>query len=678
MNSCHPSTLEAAHPLDRQRTRLIALAGQPNMGKSTLFNLLTGLNQHVGNWPGKTVERREGDFRFGDESYHLVDLPGTYSLTANSPEEEIAREYILRQQPDLVLAVVSAANLERSLYLVSELVCLPVRLVVALNMMDVAAQEGIRVEPGVLQAALGVPVIPITATRAEGVKLLLKTMEILLDQDSPQTARRPEIRADHRQALEMIQQTIQGFVPAPYPPDWAALKLLEGDAKLTELVRAALPLERLEMLDATLKAHDDALWAVASGRYDWIGRMIRAAVAQPRVGQIGLTERLDRWAAHPVWGLFILAGILGGVFWLTFTLGAPLQAWLDTNLVARLAAAAAGALAQAPGWAASLIVDGLIGGVGSVLTFLPILVIFFGAFGLLEDVGYMARAAYVMDNFMHLMGLHGKSFLPLFVGFGCNVPAVIGTRVIDSWPARLLTILVAPLVPCTARMAVVAFLAPAFFGAHALWITWGLVIGSLALLVGLGALLNLLIFRGQRAAFIMEMPLYHLPNPRTIGLLIWQRTLSFLQKAGTTILGLSLGVWVLATLPNGDIQTSFLAQAGKALEPLGRLAGLDWRLSVALLASFPAKENSVATLAILFGGSGEAGLPALLGGAYPVASGLSFLTISILFIPCVATVAAIRQETGSWRWTLLNLALLFVLSFGMGGLVYWSARWFGL
>ncbi|MBE3143979.1 MAG: ferrous iron transporter B, partial [Planctomycetes bacterium] len=283
--------------------------------------------------------------------------------------------------------------------------------------------------------------------------------------------------------------------------------------------------------------------------------------------------------------------------------------------------------------------------------------------------GYMARAAYVMDNLMHLMGLHGKSFLPLFLGFGCNVPAVMGTRVIDSRPARLLTILVAPLIPCTARMAVVAFLAPAFFGPRAVLVTWGLVLLAVALLVVSGALLNRVLFKGQRSAFIMEMPLYHLPNWRTIGMIVWQRSLSFLKKAGTTILGISIVVWALSMLPGGSLQTSYLAQLGRLVEPVGRWMGLDWRLTVALLTSFMAKENAIATLGVLFG-SGGGNLAQQLAATYSTATALSFLTVSILFIPCATTVAVIRQETGSWLWTLLNVAFMLALSVGVATLVY--------
>lgn len=665
---CH--TLDATPVEIRVGAPLIALAGQPNMGKSTLFNLLTGLNQHVGNWTGKTVERRDGVFSLNGRDAHLVDLPGTYSLTANSPEEVIAREYILRERPDMVLAVVSAANLERSLYLVAELLALQTPLVVALNMMDVAAQEGYQINAPALESALGVPLVPITATRALGVRELLNRVDETLQGKTVSAAHAPEIRADHRQVLDEITQHIASHVPAPYPSDWVALKLLEGDSVVTEMMQSALPGVNWQAVSTILRDHDDAMLAVASGRYEWIGQIIQTTVTQPKIGQIGLTERLDRWAAHPFWGLVILAGILGLVFWLTFTIGSPVQEWLDTAIIAPIAEFASNALATAPFWVQGMVVDGVIGGAGSVLTFLPILVIFFATFALLEDVGYMARAAYVMDNLMHLMGLHGKSFLPLFLGFGCNVPSIMGTRVIDSWQARLLTILIAPLVPCTARMAVVAFIAPAFFGPQAILITWGLVLLSLFMLVASGTLLNKVIFKGQRSAFIMEMPLYHLPNPRTIGLLVWQRCMAFIKKAGTAILGMSLVVWALSVLPGGDLNTSYLAMFGKFIEPVGQLMGLDWRLSVALITSFPAKENAIATLGVLFGSAPDTGLTQTLTTTFSGASALSFLVVTMLFIPCMATVAVIKQETNSWRWTLLNLGMLLGISIGAGSLVY--------
>ena len=673
MNSTNPQL-----PAPTERTVLVALAGQPNVGKSTVFNLLTGLNQHVGNWPGKTVERKEGQFSYNGTTYRLVDLPGTYSLTANSAEEVIAREFIIREQPNVVVAMVDAAILERSLYLLAEMVTLPAPLIVALNMIDVARQEGIEIEPEVLQAALGVPVVPMVATRNVGVRELLETIDDVVNGRIPCTPKAPQIRADHQKVLDEIKTLIDGCVPPPYPPDWVALKLLEGDEEVTRMMRQCLSEAQWQAVQHVLRAHDDALVAVAGGRYEWIGRMIRAAVTHPRPGQIGLTERLDRWATHPAWGLLILAGILGLTFLLTYALGAPLQTLLDRAVVGALADAVRAALAGAPAWLAGLLADGVIGGAGAMLTFLPILVIFFAVLGILEDVGYLSRAAYVMDGVMHLMGLHGRSFLPLFLGFGCNVPAVLGTRVIDSRRARLLTILLAPLVPCTARMTVIAFLAPAFFGRAATLVSWGLILLALLILALAGALINRLLFKGQRAAFIMELPLYHIPNGRTIGLLVWQRTISFLVKALTVILPVSVVVWALATLPGGGTEQSYLAQLGRWLEPVGRLMGLDWRLVVALLTSFIAKENSIATLGVLFGAGDETGLAATLAATYPAATGLAFLVVQMLFVPCVATVAAVRQETRSWGWTAFSVGFLLFVSLSAGTAAYWLARLGGI
>ncbi len=669
MSTCHPLQKVSPLPALQERPILVALAGQPNVGKSTLFNRLTGLHQHVGNWPGKTVERKEGYFTFNGVSYRLVDLPGTYSLTAHSPEELIAREFILRERPDVVVALVDAATLERSLYLVAELLPLPAPVVVALNMMDVAQQEGIQVEPEVLQAALGVPVIPMSATRGVGVPQLLETVERMARGELPYAPRLPQIRPDHRDVLEAIGERIAGYIPEPYPRNWVALKLLEGDPEMTRMVCDALPPEQWEEVHTILRAHDDAQVAVASGRYEWIGRMVRAAVTRPRIGQIGLTERLDRWATHPFWGLVILAGILGVVFWLTYTVGAPLQGLLETYLVGALADGVRGLLSGAPAWLSGLLADGIIGGAGAVLTFLPILVIFFATMAFLEDVGYMARAAYVMDGLMHLIGLHGKSFLPLFLGFGCNVPAILGTRVIESHRARLLTILLAPLVPCTARMAVIVFLAPAFFGPAAPLVTWGLVLLSLGTLALAGIALNRALFQGRRSAFIMELPLYHLPNWRTIGLSVQERSRAFVRKAGTVILVVSVVIWALSHLPGGDVESSYLAQLGKFLEPAGRLMGMDWQLTVALLSSFIAKENSIATMGVLFRVS-EEGLADTLTSTYSLATTLAFLVVQVLFIPCVATVAAIRQETGSWRWTLFSIGLLLVISLLAGAVTF--------
>jgi ferrous iron transport protein B len=650
----------------------VALAGQPNVGKSTVFNMLTGMSQHVGNWPGKTVEQKTGEFVHNGRKIRLVDLPGTYSLTANSEEERIARDFIIRQKPDVVVAIVGAPSLERNLYLLTELLMLSPPIVVGVNMMDVAFRHGIHVETSVLEAALNAPVVPMVASRNLGIEELIEAVLHTAENPTAFKPNRPSIRPDHLAVMEQIQDLLKGEISPPYSANWVALKLLEGDAQVTEMVRQIAP-KSWEPIHTLLMQHEDAYLDIASGRYEWIGRMVRAAIVRPKTGVICLTDRVDRIATHPFWGLVLLLGIFGVVFWLTYTVATPVVNWLDTSIIGPLADGLRSMLQFAPTWISGLIVDGIIGGAGTVLTFLPILVIFFYLLSILEDVGYLARAAYVMDRFMHWMGLHGKSFIPLFLGFGCNVPAVLGTRIIEERRARLLTILVAPLVPCTARLAVVAFLAPAFFGRRATVVTWGLVAANIGILALVGMMVNRWVFKGAHMAFIMEMPLYHRPNRRTIWLTVWQNTLAFIKKAGTIILAMSAVIWALSALPTGDVEHSLLARFGIWLEPMGRLMGLDdWRLIVALLTSFVAKENTIATLGILYGVNGtEIALAQRVAETLSPAGALAFLVVQMTFVPCAATIAIIKQEAGGWKWAALSVGLLLVISLLAGMASYW-------
>lgn len=654
-----------------RKTVTIALAGQPNVGKSTVFNMLTGLNQHVGNWPGKTVEFKQGELVFDDVRIHLVDLPGTYSLTANSEEERITRDFLIHEKPDLLIVVVNAAALERNLYLVAELLALEIPFVLAVNMIDVAAQQGICIEIDVLTAALKIPVVPIVASKNQGIIELVKAALSLANDPSSFSPGRPEIHPEHRPILDEIQSLVVAKIPSAYSAYWVALKLLEGDTEVTEFIHRQAPNE-WPRIQALLSQHEDAVLDITRGRYEWIARMVRAAVVRPRSGRIILTDHLDRIATHPFWGLIVLFGIFGIVFWLTYDVALPLVGWMDRVMIIPLAEDISRGLSNAPPWLSGLLVDGLIGGVGTVLTFIPILVVFFTVLGLLEDVGYLARAAYVMDRFMHWMGLHGRSFLPLFIGFGCNVPAVMGARIIEDRRARLLTILLVPLVPCTGRFAVIAFLAPAFFGANAVLFTWLLVLGNLTILMLAGIAINKIVFKGEHTPFIMEIPLYHLPNARTIGLYVWQNLVAFIKKASLLIMMISAIVWALSWFPYGDVNTSFLAGLGRWLEPLGGLMGLnDWRLIVALLTSFIAKENTIATLGVLFGLNGETfGLADRVAAIITPAGGLAYLAVQMLFIPCLATMAVIKQETASWKWTAFSMAMLLAISLAAGIGIY--------
>ncbi len=679
MHCHHQHSTEVARPYGREamsesdhRTIVVALAGQPNVGKSTIFNMLTGLSQHVGNWPGKTIERKAGTYQRDGTTFQIVDLPGTYSLTAASAEERIARDFILHDTPDVVVAVVDAAIPERSLYLLAELLLLPAPVVLVMNMMDVAEQQGVVIEPQVLEAALRIPVVPMVATRSEGVAKMIEAVTAVVSRSHPYEPRRPTILPAHEEVLARLITLIAGYVRDPYPVEWMALKLLEGDEEVHEMVEALVPPDVNDEVHRVLYQHEDAVLDVAGARYEWIGRMVRAAVVRPRVGPVRLTSRLDAVLTHPLWGTLALLGVLAVVFALTYLIGTPLQEWLDGLLGEGGALLGGWAVTiGVPLWLADLAADGIIGGVGMVITFVPILVIFFLTLGILEDTGYMARAAFVADRFMHLMGLHGKSFMPLLLGFGCNVPAVLGSRIIESRRARLLTILLAPLVPCAAQMAVVTILGAAFFGQSGGLIVWGLVAMNLLVLAGLGLLFHRFVLRGEAAVFIMELPLYHIPNLRTIALYVWRNMLAFLQKAGSVILVASLVVWVLSYFPSGgEVTESYLAVIGRAIAPVGRWMGLPWPVLVALITSFVAKENTIATLGVLYGDV-AAGLSAVLT---PPAA-LAFLIVQMLFIPCVATVAAMKQESRSWTWTIVGVGTSLLLSLSAGVAVYQLGTW---
>ena len=662
-----------------RRVITVALAGQPNVGKSTVFNILTGLSQHVGNWPGKTVEQKVGTFCQDEVTLELIDLPGTYSLTANSEEERVARDVIIKDRPDVVVLVADAASLERNLYLLAELLILPVPVMLALNMMDVAEEHGIEIDAPALSRELGLPVVPMVASRNRGIRELVAEIQRVACDPGAFEPHPPQLRPDHRGVLGHLSAVLNGHVPEPYETEWVGVKLLEGDAEVTALVRDWLPAELWREVHSIMLEHEDAILDIAGGRYEWIGRILDKAVSHRGLTELSFTERFDRWGTHPFWGMLILLMLAGAVFALVYAVGAPLQALMEESLVQPLAGWAGEALAWAPWWLGGLVADGIIGGVGTVITFAPILLIFFLALGLLEDTGYMARAAFVMDRLMHAIGLHGRSFLPLFLGFGCNVPAVMGARIIDSARGRLLTILLAPLVPCAARVGVLTTLSAAFFGAMAFPVTLGLVGVNILTLAVLGVILNRVLVSGEQMAFIMELPLYHRPNWRTIGLFIWQHLRAFVTRAGTIILAASVVVWLLSALPGGDIGDSYLATIGTALEPIGSLMGMGWMLMVALLSSFVAKENALATLAVLYGASEEgAALARVLPQMVSPATALAFLVVQMLFIPCVATVAVIKQETHSWKWTLVSVGLLLVVSLAGGMVAYRLALLVGM
>ena len=463
------------------------------------------------------------------------------------------------------------------------------------------------------------------------------------------------------------------LLTAPYPKHWTAMKLLEGDTQINKMIMGRAAKEQMlviRILSAgkRIGGRHYCHPALCMG-----GENDDGDAGKTPLGRVSLTEKIDRVATHPVSGLFILLLVLGLIFGLVYSIGIPLQKLLEVHLV-EAGNNFVNAHLSAPAWVKGLLANGIISGVGTVLTFIPILMLFFAAWAFMEDVGYTARAAFVTDKFMHLLGLHGKSVLPLVLGFGCNVPAILGTRIIDSPRSRLLTILVAPLVPCTARMAVITLIAAAFFGSAAIFVSIGIVIFSLIMMIITGLILNRFVVGGEDSALLMELPLYHLPNPKIIGLVTWQNTVAFIKRAGTIILAVSIVIWLLSYIPHGNINTSYLSDIGKFLTPVGKLMGLNWQMMVALLSSFIAKENTLATLGTLTGGQGAA-LTAQLKTITDTGRGIGFSGRPGAVYPLRGYRGGNPlRKPKSWRWPLFTVAYQLVLSFAMAIVVFQIAR----
>ncbi len=653
----------------------VALAGQPNVGKSTVFNILTGLSQHVGNWPGKTVEKKEGFHRTDNTLIRIVDLPGTYSLTAFSEEERVAREFIIQEKPDLVVLVLNAAALERSLYLLSEVLLLNRPVIVALNMLDVASQQGMQIDTLALQSALGVPVIPMIAKRNSGIKELVAQINSFAAGDVKLNPHLPEVSADHLPVYRKILELVRHDSIEPYTPQWITIKLMEGDPDVSRQMEAQLPAGSWKKILALFTEHEDSLHAVVNGRYDWIEEITRAALSRFKMGQVVLTDRIDHILTRPIFGIPILLGVMATVFFLTYSIGIPLQNLLD-GLIRQFTGWCEPLFLGLPIWLKGLFFNGIIGGAGSVITFLPILIIFFVTMALLEDIGYMARAAYVMDRIMHLVGLHGKSFIPMCLGFGCNVPAVLGARIIETRKARMITLLLIPFVPCASRLAVLTLVSAAIFGPKAPYVSWSILALNIVFLGIAGIFVNKTIWK-QDAPFIMELPIYHRPDLRTIMMVVWSRTIAFMRKAGTVILGMAIIIWFLSYYPSGIVEESWLAFLGRLLEPLGTPLGLSWQMITALLTGLVAKENVVATLGVLYSVGAE-GLVHVLPKVMSHASAAAFLVVMMLFIPCAGTVAVLKKEMNSNKWFYSTILLTLLASYCGGVLAFNFVQWLGI
>ncbi|WP_324669570.1 ferrous iron transport protein B [Geochorda subterranea] len=662
-----------------QRPVVVALAGNPNVGKSSLFNALTGLRQRVGNWPGKTVERREGSLDLGGRTALLVDLPGSYSLESYTLEESVTRQFLVEERPDVIVDVVDALHLERNLYLTSQLLELGIPTFVALTMGDMARALGVEIDVDALARRLGVPVVPVVAATGEGLDVLRRTLESAVA--GGVAAPSPPVYPDS--TLEALVASLLREIPCDHPVAGRRLALgfIQQDPGTIRDLEAVLPeAERERLRRAVEAAAPDGPVRVADARYAWVAAVVREALRERVAGRplrgtpARLADRVDLVVTHPVVGPPLTAATLAAGIWSAFQIAAPLQEWLD-GLFAWLSVSVAGALTgRVAPWTLALLTDGVLAGVATVALFAPLIAAFFLFLGLLEDSGYFARAAFVLDRLLSRFGLHGKAGIGLFIGYGCNVPAVMAARTASSRTARLVSVLVSPLVICSARLVVIGFMAGVFFpGSGAAWVMAGLYAVGLVLVLSVAWLLSRTLLRGDEEPFLIELPPYRMPRLRNVAVYAWQQTAHFLQRAVTVIAPMTAVVWAIAYFPSGSVESSFAAWLGHLLEPLGRPLGFDWRMIVSLFPGFLAKEASLPTLAVLYAAGADQGLGAALRAALTVPQALSYLVFYTFYTPCLATAVTIRQEIGSTRWTLVSVGYSLLLAGGLAWVAHWGA-----
>ncbi len=724
-----------------ERPISIALAGNPNSGKTTIFNNLTGTRQKVGNWPGVTVEKKEGKIRYRGVELLITDLPGTYSLTPFSIEEIVARNFVLDEHPDVVVDIIDSSNLERSLYLATQLRELDCRVLFVLNMTDLARNRGIKIDTEKLSELLDVSVVATVGNKNQGMGLLLETAVALAESDA-RVARRRRVRysKDIEEAIAELQQYLekQCARKLPYNPRWTAIKLLEDDNVVKKRAaavageRSADIFEQVERLRRRLmdRYAEEPEIVMTDERYGFIAGIIKEVQVQSTRRRADVSRNIDlvltnRFVGFPIFLFFIWA-----MFQLTFTVGDYPMQWIESG-VGMVSAVLESVLPQS--LFKNLLVDGVVAGVGSVIVFLPNIVLLFFFIALFEDTGYMSRCAFLMDRIMHLIGLHGKSFIPMLMGFGCNVPAIMAARTLESEKDRLLTILITPFMSCAARLPVYIVLAGTFFGARAGTVIFSIYLLGIALSILTGRLFRSTLLRGADAPFVMELPPYRVPMFKSLMIHMWDRSKVFLKKMGGVILIGSVAVWTLSSFPRDIVfsvdydqkrqqisaaydtrlaraqgteaaalanekndalaelergrrferaEKSYMGRIGKAIYPIFSPLGIDWRSSVALVTGFFAKEIVVSTLGVLYAvgdeSDNEALQQALQDSDMTPLSAYAMMAFVLLYVPCIATVTTIRQETGSSGWMLFSVVYSTALAWTVAFAIYQGGRLFGL
>ncbi len=671
----------------------IALAGNPNSGKTTIFNNITGARQKVGNWPGVTVEKKEGAVRHNGYKLTVVDLPGTYSLSPYSIEELVARNFIVDQSPDVVIDVIDAANLERNLYLATQLIEMGVPLVLALNMSDVARSRGYRMDGARLGRMLGVPLVFTVGTRNEGTNDLLRQAIEVAEERSP-TRRHIHIGygREIEEEIHAIQQVLrkQADSGIPYSTRWLSVKLLEGDEEIDRRLRLEeIGGPELEAQTEKSRTHISSLFdeapevIISDQRYGFISGALREVLQYPPADRRYLSDQVDTVLTNRFLGLPLFIFLVWAMFQLTFNVGALPMGWIEHG-VGWLGEALASRMGE--GILRDLLVDGVIGGVGGVIVFLPNIFILFFCIALFEDTGYMARAAFLMDKVMHTLRLHGKSFIPMIMGFGCNAPAIMATRTLESERDRLLTMLINPLVSCSARLPVYILIAGTFFAERAGTVIFSIYLIGIVLAILVGQVLARTLFRGEVAPFVMELPPYRMPTLKGTLIHMWERGSIFIKKMGTVILAGSVIIWFLSSFPAGSrsVDETYLGRTGRAIAPVFEPLGLSWRDSVAILTGFVAKEIVVSTYGVLYqvgdeeGAENESLREALRASGMTPLVAFAIMVFVLTYTPCLATLAAIRRESGSWRWTAFSIGYQTVLAWTLAFSIVQGGRLIGL
>ena len=694
---------------ERRKVIKVALVGNPNCGKTSLFNMASGSHEHVGNYSGVTVDAKEGQFEHGGYKFIIVDLPGTYSLTAYSPEELYVRRNLIDDTPDVVVNVIDSSNLQRNLYLTTQLIDMNLRVVMAMNMYDELLASGSKLDIKQLGYLLGMPVIPTVSRTGEGIDQLFDTIIQIYEKSDPHLARHIHINhgSEVEQSIDRIKELISKTedIRGKYSTRYLAIKYLENDKEIEGVVESLS--NRDEIIAARFEENNRIRSLMGSGlessMVDAKYAFVQGALAETftrgsnRQKRSGITDRIDaivtnRWLAFPIF-FFLLYLVFDG----TFVIGEYPMKWIEW-LVGHIGSFVGSVMAD--GWLKDLMIDGIIGGVGSVLVFLPNIMLLYLFISLLEDSGYMARAAFIMDRLMHKIGLHGKSFIPMIMGFGCNVPAVMATRTIENRKSRLITMLIVPLMSCSGRMPVYILLAGAFFPKHAGLVMLGLYALGIALAM-IAAKVMSRFFKEDDLPFVMELPPYRVPTAKSIFRHTWEKGRQYLQKMSGVILCFSVALWFLSYFPNHNAydtvgqqqENSYIGYVGKTIEPILKPLGFDWRMGVGIVAGVGAKELVVSTLGVMYApediarsntdgsvtadnsdsinsshngdqtdNSDQTRLQKALIRSVTPAGALAYMVFILLYFPCVATFIAIRNESGGWKWAIITAVYTIILA----------------